>query len=111
MVGTSAILTIPSVSNQDVWLPVSDTSPDGTIVNPSGGTVEAAYTNGSDPSTWTGAVWETEPVVMDDLTYYLVRVGIGSAGLPIPKGYWFLWLKLNFITPSIVVRHSSILIY
>jgi hypothetical protein len=110
MLGPSVIV-LPSVSNQNVWLPVSDIAPDGTVIVPTTGGVDVSYTGGVDPTTWQAGTWESEPIAIDDGTYYLARVGIGTPGLAIPKGFWILWLRLNFSSPSLILAHSSIYIY
>ena len=108
-----SVIVLPSVTEQSIWLPIADTATDGTPINPTTGGVAVCFTGGDDPTSWTNVSWSSDTVVDDGVTYYLVEVplGTGVGRLTIPKGYWFLWIKLLFTSPNAIIRHSSIYMY
>ena len=108
----NGVITMPSVGNQTIWLPVSDTATDGTPINPTTGGVAVSFTGGGDPTVWTNVGWSNDTIVTGDSTYYLVEVQLGSSlPLTLAKGSYFIWLKLLFVSPNPIIRHSVMYLY
>lgn len=109
------VLVLSSLSTQTVWLPVSDYNPISGIIDVSTSGVEVAYTNGSDPISWSTASWETGTITLEEddteNTYHLAKIVVGPSGLAIAKGFWQLWLKLSITTPSAILRSSLIYVF
>ncbi len=107
------ISAISSLTVTDVWYQVADTNPLGEANDPTGQTVQIAFTTGSDPevSDWTNAAWEPDTITDDDGTWYLARVEVGpGTGRELAKDIYVLWLKIGTTDPT-VLRGRTLHVY
>jgi hypothetical protein len=85
----------------------------GVVVDPTNPllTVQMAFTDGSDPSAWTTAAWETDATTEPDTFFARVLVGgTGSgAAIELARGTYTGWVKIT-ATPEVpVLRIENLL--
>lgn len=83
----------------------------GADYNPTGDTVQFAFTDGSDPAAWVAGAWETSTDPDTDQTSYVARclIGPGSSNA-LTKGKWYAWVKITDSPEVPVILAGTILV-
>jgi hypothetical protein len=98
---------ISSLSTEYVLVPVNAVF-DGEIFDPTGDTVQFAFTigYGVKPSVWVQGYWDVNPV---QGIWYNAKCLVGPSGTMLAAGTYTVWVKIT-ADPEIPVRQSGTLV-
>lgn len=95
--------TISSLSKEYIIVPV-ETSPGGESIHTGVASVEFAFPQVGEPTTWFNGEWQT----VGQKTYARVLVGPGSTVGTLGDGTYVVWLRVTQ-NPETVVRPAGLL--
>lgn len=104
---------VSALSNETIFLPVQDNNPSTGNVVINTYPVSVALTGGTTPGTldWHTATWETLPISIEDQQYYLAKLSIGPASLPLTVGHYKIWIKIVLPAGDVVTQANILTIY